>query len=238
MVCSFQDGDEIHPGDAICEITGKAVSLLSAERVALNFLSFLSGVATATRRYVELAEKHGKAKILDTRKTVPGYRELSKYAVRAGGGENHRMGLYDMILIKDNHIDLAGSIPRAIEAVRRRWNNRYRIEVECRTLGEVEEALDAEADIIMLDNMALPDMLAAVALTRARLESGPHARTGLDRTVKLEASGNVTLDTVGDISAAGVDFISVGAITHSAKALDFSLRYRRDDAAIAGGEFG
>lgn len=211
-----KDGDTIEPGDVVAEIDGSVESVLSAERVALNFLSFLSGIATTTRRFVDEARRCGKIGILDTRKTIPGYRVLSKYAVRIGGGENHRMGLYDMILLKDNHIDSAGSIAAAVEAARGQWQDRFRIEVECRNLSEVKEAVDAGADIVMLDNMTRRDIRRAVDLVIE--ETGGATKT--------EASGNVDIKDIGALSRAGVDYISVGRITHSAPAFDFSVRYR------------
>ena len=215
-----RDGDPLVPGDRVATVTGKTASLLTAERTALNFLSFLSGIATITHRYVDAARAGGKAAVLDTRKTLPGYRELSKYAVRAGGGTNHRMGLYDMVMLKDNHVDMCGSITEAMRRVRERWGDRFRIEVECRTPDDVNEAVSAGADVVMLDNMD-SETIASVVGT-------PHG------AVKLEVSGNVNLDTIGALSATGVDLISVGKITHSAPAFDFSLKY----AAGVSGEAG
>ena len=215
-----RDGDPLVPGDRVATVTGKTASLLTAERTALNFLSFLSGIATITHRYVDAARAGGKAAVLDTRKTLPGYRELSKYAVRVGGGTNHRMGLYDMVMLKDNHIDMCGSITEAMRRVRERWGDRFRIEVECRTPDDVNEAVSAGADVVMLDNMD-SETIASVVGT-------PHG------AVKLEVSGNVNLDTIGALSAIGVDLISVGKITHSAPAFDFSLKY----AAGVSGEAG
>ena len=203
------DGDRLGSGDTIATVSGRTRSLLAGERTALNFLSLLSGIATATSRYVAAAA--GRAIVLDTRKTIPGYRELSKYAVRVGGGTNHRMGLYDMVMLKDNHIDLCGSITGAVARVREQLGNRYRIEVECRTPADVEEAIAAGVDVVMLDNMDPGTISAVVAAAGDR--------------VTLEASGNVNLDTIGALSATGVDFISVGKITHSVKAFDFSLKY-------------
>jgi len=208
-----RDGDVLEPGDRVAEISGRAASLLAAERVALNFLSLLSGIATATRAFVEAARRRGRTRILDTRKTIPGYRVLSKYAVKIGGGDNHRMGLYDMVLIKDNHIDSAGSVARAVKSARSRWQDRYRIEVECRSLAEVREAVRAGADIVMLDNMELPDVRAAVHWVKEK--------TG--GAVSTEASGNVGLDDIEALAEAGVDRISVGRITHSAGAFDFTI---------------
>lgn len=203
------DGEVLSPGDHVATVTGKASAVLAAERVALNFLSFLSGISSATREYVDEAARGGRARILDTRKTLPGYRVLSKYAVGVGGGTNHRMGLHDMVMLKDNHIDRAGSITRAVAAVRERWGDRYRIEVECRTLDDVVEARALEVDVIMLDNMSIEEMRRAVALCGER--------------PALEASGNMTLSRIREVSATGVDFISVGMLTHSVTGLDFSL---------------
>jgi nicotinate-nucleotide pyrophosphorylase (carboxylating) len=182
---------------------------LAAERTALNFLGRLSGIATLTRRYVD-AVAGTKTVILDTRKTAPGFRLLDKYAVRQGGGQNHRMGLYDMALIKDNHIDGAGGLQAAVEGVEKRYGDHIPIEIEVKDLYELKAALALKADRIMLDNMDLDTMRQAVNLTAGR--------------VPLEASGNVTLETAPAIAETGVDYISVGALTHSAPVLDVSLR--------------
>lgn len=206
----MQDGDRVQPGSLIAAVSGPAASVLSGERIALNFLQRLSGIASLTARFVQAAAGT-KAVILDTRKTTPGWRALEKYAVRAGGGHNHRMGLYDMVMIKDNHIDAAGSITTAVEAVRRSSIARgLLIEVEVRTLDELREALPLGVDRILLDNMSLDAVRAAVALTAGR--------------VPLEASGNMSLERVAAVAATGVDFISVGALTHSAPALDLSMK--------------
>lgn len=210
----MQDGSSLRPGDGVASIEGRAVSVLSSERISINFLSFLSGIASVTRAYVAAAASTGRAVILDTRKTLPGYRMLSKYAVRLGGGQNHRMGLYDMVMLKDNHIDRAGSIARAVAKARERYGSRFRIEVECRTLEHVEQALSLGVDVIMLDNMDLSTIREAVDVVAGR--------------VPLEASGNMTLERVPEVSAAGVDFISVGKLTHSVSAFDFSLRMGGD----------
>ena len=207
------DGAALEPGSHLADVHGRAASVLSGERVALNFLALLSGIATAARRYVDESAKGGSAVILDTRKTLPGYRALSKYAVRVGGARNHRMGLYDMVLLKDNHIDRAGSITTAIERVRAKWGTRYRIEVECRTLEEVREAKGQEVDMIMLDNMPPHLMRECVELCNG--------------APPLEASGNIDLSRVRAVSATGVDFISVGSLTHSVRAFDFSLQTDR-----------
>ncbi len=204
----LKDGDLISKGDIVATVEGSAVGILTAERTALNFLQRMSGIATLTRRYVE-AVAGTRAVILDTRKTAPGLRLLDKWAVRLGGGQNHRLGLYDMVLIKDNHIAAAGSITRAVERVRRRNRLGLAVEVEVKSLAELEEALALNVDRIMLDNMDLDEMRQAVEMTAGR--------------VPLEASGNVTLENVAAIAATGVDYISVGALTHSVKALDISL---------------
>ncbi len=198
------DGDRLD-GGAIARVEGPARAVLAGERLALNLLARLSGIATATRRYVDAVEGTG-ARILDTRKTTPGLRALEKQAVRCGGGVNHRFGLDDGILIKDNHLRLAGSIRTAVERAR---GTGMPVEVECETLAQVGEALDAGADRLLFDNMSVPELARAVALAGGRAE--------------LEASGGVTLDTVRAIAETGVDFVSVGAITHSARALDVSL---------------
>ncbi|RPJ06865.1 MAG: carboxylating nicotinate-nucleotide diphosphorylase [Spirochaetaceae bacterium] len=203
------DGDALKSGDKVAKLTGKAVSLLKGERTALNFICFLSGIASIASRYVTEAKKYGKTVILDTRKTLPGYRRLSKYAVTMGGGTNHRQGLYDMVLIKDNHIDASGSITNAVSCVRKKWMNKFKIEVECRTLDDVKEALGLKVDVIMLDNMDVAATREAVKITG-----------GL---IPLEISGGVNLETLPVMANTGVSFISVGRLTHSAPAFDFSL---------------
>ncbi len=207
------DGVELSRGVEVAAVTGRAQSILSAERTAIDFIGLLSGIATKSRRYASLAASAGKAVILDTRKTVPGYRALSKYAVAVGGGKNHRRGLYDMVLIKDNHVDNAGSVAAAVECVRRMWRNRFTVEVECRNMDEVREAVKAGADVIMLDNMPADLCREAVGII------GGKART--------EASGNMTEERIPEYSAAGVDYISVGALTHSVTNFDFSLKLDR-----------
>lgn len=207
-----EDGAELVYGDEVAHVRGPDASVLRAERTALNFIRFLSGIATATREYVRAAGETGGALILDTRKTLPGYRSLAKYAVRVGGGTNHRTGLYDMILIKNNHIDRAGSVEVAVRRCRERWGSRFRIEVECRHLEEVRQAVDQAVDVVMLDNMGIEKIREAVAFVGGRL--------------KLEVSGGMDLDKVRAASAAGVDYISVGAITHSVRSFDFSLTVR------------
>ena len=195
----------------LVKVEGSARGLLAAERTALNFLCHLSGVATLTARYVRAVEGTG-ATILDTRKTMPGLRVLEKEAVRAGGGANHRIGLYDGILIKENHALLAGGIGPAVSRARERQPDRE-IEIECRDLGEVRDAVDAGAERLLLDNMRPDELRAAVAAAR---EAGGEG-------VATEASGGVNLDNVAEVAATGVDFVSVGALTHSAPALDLSM---------------
>ncbi|OGC83252.1 MAG: nicotinate-nucleotide diphosphorylase (carboxylating) [candidate division Zixibacteria bacterium RBG_16_43_9] len=204
------DGDKVRPNQKVALIRGKAKSILAGERTALNFLQRLSGIATLTGEFVRKI-RGTKAKILDTRKTTPGLRLLEKYAVKKGGGKNHRQGLYDMILIKDNHIEAAGSISLAIrKALRNRKG--LKIEVETRNLEEIKEALNFKINRIMLDNFRSEDLKKAVKLIRSK-----------NKKVEIEASGKVNLKNVRKIALSGVDFISVGALTHSAKALDFSL---------------
>jgi nicotinate-nucleotide pyrophosphorylase (carboxylating) len=203
------EGARLKKGMVVGEFHGELAGLLTGERVALNFVQLLSGIATLTRKFVD-AVAGTTARIVDTRKTHPGLRALEKYAVRAGGGNNHRFGLDSGILIKDNHIAAAGSITRAIERARRFAPHTFLIEVECETLAQVDEACSAGAESILLDNMSLDD------IRRARVRAGSN--------VKLEVSGGVTLETVRAIAEAGVDLISVGALTHSARAVDLSMR--------------
>jgi nicotinate-nucleotide pyrophosphorylase (carboxylating) len=210
---TLHDGAPLMPGQRVAEVRGEALAVLSGERTGLNFISFLSGIATATHSFVESARATGHAVILDTRKTLPGWRALSKYAVTVGGGRNHRQGLYDMVLIKDNHVDSAGSVEEAVRLVRQKWGKRFRVEVECRTPAEVTAALSAGVDMIMLDNMDAEAIGREVKRIAGR--------------VKVEASGTMTPEQVPAVSAAGVDFISVGAITHSVKSFDFSLKLGR-----------
>ena len=209
---SLKDGDRVPRGTVLAVVQGSLASILTAERVALNLFQRMCGVATLTRQFVDAAAGTN-AEILDTRKTVPGLRILDKYAVRVGGGRNHRYGLYDGILIKDNHIEAAGGIGKAVRRVRDRAPLLARIEVEAGTLAEVREALAAGADVIMLDNMPVDAMRKAVAL--------------IDGRALVEASGNVTLVTVQAIASTGVDFISSGALTHSVRASDISLKVKR-----------
>ncbi len=206
-----KDGDRLRAGAEIARLSGNTRSLLGGERVALNLLQHLSGIATLTARYVECVSGL-KAEVLDTRKTLPGLRQLEKHAVRAGGGRNHRTGLFDGVLIKDNHIRAAGGISKAVERASETTHHLFKIEVETGTLDEVGEALAAGADIIMLDNMP-PDMMReAVKL--------------IDGRALVEASGNVTLETIRAIAETGVDLISSGSLTHSAPAADISMKIR------------
>ena len=205
------DGDQVKYGQVVAEVTGKAASMLTLERTALNFLQRMSGIATMTGEFVKLVN-HTKAKILDTRKTVPGLRTLDKLAVKIGGGINYRIGLYDMFLIKDNHIAVAGSITKAINACREfqlERNISSKIEVETTNLEEIKEALNCKPDFIMLDNFQIDEMKKAVSLIGGKS--------------LVEASGGINVNTIKAIAETGVDFISVGALTHSVKALDISL---------------
>ena len=208
----YRDGDVVPEGSTVCRVRGRLTAILSGERTALNFLQRMSGIATLTRRYVEKI-KGSQAKILDTRKTAPGLRWCDKVAVRTGGGHNHRFGLFDGILIKDNHIAAAGSISKAVSLAREGSAHTLRVEVEVEDLAGVTEACKAGADIILLDNMTPPEMKEAVSL--------------INGSALVEASGGITLDTLGDIASTGVDFISVGALTHSPEAADFSLEISR-----------
>jgi nicotinate-nucleotide pyrophosphorylase (carboxylating) len=205
-----RDGDLIPPKTVIAELDGRARALLAGERVALNFLQRLSGIATLTRRYVE-AVKGYKVDIIDTRKTTPGWRVLEKYAVRVGGGKNHRHDLGDGVLIKDNHIVAAGGIKPAIELARKYSHHLLKIEVEVETLAQAEEALEAGAEVIMLDNMS-PEMMA-------------EAVKMIGRRAVVEASGGVSLETVVEVARTGVDLISVGKLTHSAPAADIHIEF-------------
>lgn len=202
------DGDRVAPNDLLFELSGNARSLLTGERSALNFLQLLSGTATTCREYADLVA-HTQVKLLDTRKTIPGLRTAQKYAVSCGGCHNHRIGLYDAFLIKENHIAACGGIAKAISAARELAPGKP-VEVEVETLAELKQALDAQADIIMLDNFSLSDMREGVALTNGR--------------AKLEASGNVSKATLAGIAETGVDYISIGALTKHARAVDLSMR--------------
>lgn len=203
------EGERLARGAVAVEVEGRLAGLLTGERVALNFLQLMSGIATVTRRYAD-AIAGTRARIVDTRKTHPGLRAIEKYAVRVGGGGNHRFGLDSGVLIKDNHIAAAGSIAAALEGARRCAPHTFRVEIECETLAQVEQAIAHGATTILLDNMKLDDMR--------------RARTIVGDRVMLEASGNVTLETVRAIAETGVDLISVGALTHSVRAVDLSMR--------------
>jgi len=209
----IEDGSAVTPGTLVCTVSGRGRSILTGERVALNFLQRLSGIASLTAQYVQ-AVAGTKTVILDTRKTTPGWRLLEKYAVRMGGGQNHRIGLYDMVMIKDNHIDAAGGISAAVGQVRMYPDAKgLPIILEVENLNQLREALELGVDRILLDNMDEATMREAVAITSGR--------------VPLEASGNMTLERVAAVAATGVDFISVGALTHSAPALDLSMRLEK-----------
>jgi nicotinate-nucleotide pyrophosphorylase (carboxylating) len=204
----FPDGGLVSKGSIVATVKGKGRALLTAERTALNFLQRMSGIATTTKAYVE-AVKNSKAVIVDTRKTAPGLRLLDKWAVRLGGGHNHRFGLFDMVLIKENHITAAGGITQAVRHVRATDKRKLPIEVEVRELDELRETLELNVERILLDNMSLDRLHDAVWMTKGR--------------TKLEASGNVTLENIAAIAATGVDIISVGKLTHSVRAMDFSF---------------
>jgi len=206
---SLKDGSKIKRGDTILELEGDSKAILKGERLALNILQRLSGIATTTDKYVSKI-KDLRTKILDTRKTTPGFRAFEKYAVKIGGGDNHRFSLYDMVMIKDNHITLVGSIKEAVKQIKEKVSPMVKIEVEVSNLEQLREALDCEVDIIMLDNMSLDEMKEAVKIVNGKLP--------------LEASGNITLDNIREIALTGVDFISTGALIHSSKWLDLSMR--------------
>ena len=210
-VVYVRDGDAVKPGDLLAECEGSTRFLLKGERTALNLLQHLSGIATATNRAVKLVEGT-RATITDTRKTLPGLRALQKYAVTVGGGKNHRFNLSDGAMLKDNHIDAAGGITPAVNALRSKLGHMVKLEVETRNLDEVKEALAAGADIIMLDNMSCEDMRKAVELADGR--------------VPLEASGGITDETLRQVAETGVDIISIGALTHSVRALDISMKIK------------
>ncbi len=212
---SLRDGERCGHGDVVLRLAGAAAALLTAERTALNFLQRMSGTATLTRQFVDAAG--GRTLVLDTRKTTPTLRALEKYAVRAGGGVNHRMALDDGLLIKDNHIQLVGSIRLAVERVRRAGHD-MPIEVEAQSLDDVREAIEAKADVVLVDNLPIDAVREAVQLTRGR--------------AKVEVSGGVSLDRMADIAAAGPEFVSVGALTHSAPAVDFSFDLRPDESPL------
>ena len=203
---NYKDGDEVNAEETIIRVQCDVVSLLEGERSALNILQWLSGISTLTNRYVKKAKP---IKILDTRKTTPGLRVFEKYAVKCGGGNNHRFGLYDQVLIKDNHIEVAGSITKAVKLIKEKIAKDNIIEVEVKTIEEVEEALNNNVDIIMLDNMDVTIMKQAIKKINGK--------------AKIEISGGVTYERLGEISKIGADFISIGALTHSAAAIDISM---------------
>lgn len=206
IVARSQDGDECRVGAEIAEVVGLAATLLTGERTALNFLQRLSGIATCTRRFVDAAG--GRITVLDTRKTTPGLRALEKYAVRAGGATNHRAGLFDAVLIKDNHIRLAGGVRAAIDKMRAS-NLHLAIEIETQSLGQVDEAVAGGAEIVLVDNLSTGEVREAVRRTAGR--------------AKIEVSGGVTLERIPELAASGADLVSVGALTHSAPAIDISF---------------
>jgi nicotinate-nucleotide pyrophosphorylase (carboxylating) len=211
FVTTLQDGAFVKKGTIIATVEGNTRSILLGERLALNLMQRLSGIATKTRQFVD-AMQGASARLVDTRKTTPGHRMLEKYAVRVGGGHNHRFGLYDAVMIKDNHIKGAGGVAVAIEAARKSIPHTMKIEVEVETFAQLQEALTAKPDIIMLDNMQLVDMRKAVDIIKS---AAPH--------ILVEASGTVTLETIQSIAETGVDVISVGRLTYSVQALDISL---------------
>lgn len=206
------DGASVSPGDAVIEVSGPTRNLLTAERTALNLLCHLSGVATLTAQWVREVEGTGAA-IRDTRKTTPGLRALEKYAVRCGGGQNHRMGLWDAALVKDNHVAAAGGVAQAFALISTAYGSSLEIEIECDTIAQVSEALGAGADLILLDNMSITELSEAVDLVAGK--------------AKLEASGGLTLQTARAVAETGVDYLSIGALTHSAPVLDLGLDLRK-----------
>lgn len=205
---TFQDGDRVKAGDVVTTISGRLSALLTGERTALNFLQRLSGIATLARQFVDRIAGTS-VRLTDTRKTTPGWRKLEKYAVRMGGAHNHRFGLYDGVLIKDNHIKACGGITQTVQRLRKQKGHLLRIEVEAKSIEEVQEALENKVDVIMLDNMELGEIHKAVSLIGGR--------------ALVEVSGGVGLDTLADMAATGVDIVSVGALTHSARAVDMSM---------------
>ncbi|MBR1823842.1 MAG: carboxylating nicotinate-nucleotide diphosphorylase [Ruminococcus sp.] len=208
----LSDGTKVKKGDIIAEMEGSTLTLLKGERTALNLLQHMSGIATATNKCVELV-KGTKASVTDTRKTLPGLRALQKYSVTVGGGKNHRYNLSDAAMLKDNHIDAYGSITAAVAALREKIGHTVKIEVEVRTLEELQEALDSKVEIIMLDNMNCGEMREAVEITAGR--------------ALLEASGNITSENIHEVAETGVDIISLGALTHSVKCFDISMKIRK-----------
>lgn len=210
----FKDGDSVQKGDVILKIEATYPTLLRGERLSLNIFQRMCGIATETAKYVkELNDTN--TELLDTRKTAPGLRVLDKLAVKHGGGTNHRMGLYDMAMIKDNHIKMAGGIAKAVEQVRSRIAEGIKIEVETTTIDEVHQAIEAGADIIMLDNMDTQTMAEAVAIIKSA-----------DKVIKTEASGNMNIPRLKEVASTGVDYISVGALTHTVKAMDISMNIK------------
>jgi len=206
-LCEYRDGDEITAENTIIKIQGGLIPLLEGERSALNILQWLSGIATLTQKFVQRA---APVKVLDTRKTTPGLRVFEKYAVKCGGGINHRFGLYDQVLIKDNHIKVAGSISNAIHHIRKNLTQNKKLEIEVKNLEEVEEAINNKADIIMLDNMGLETIKKSISLINGKS--------------KVEISGGINYDKLAEISKTGADYVSVGALTHSAPAVDISMK--------------
>lgn len=206
----FKDGDKVKKGDIIARFKGNTAAMLKAERTSLNLIQHMSGIATYTNKCAELI-KGTNASVTDTRKTLPGLRPLQKYSVVAGGGKNHRYNLSDAAMLKDNHIDAYGGITPAVTALREKAGHMLKVEVEARTLNDVQEALDCKVDVIMLDNMTCEEMKKAVELVNGR--------------AKLEASGNVTLENIRQVAETGVDIISLGALTHSVKAFDISMKW-------------
>lgn len=211
-----KEGGRLRKGTVIAKVSGDTRSLLTAERTALNLLQRLSGIATLTGRFVDRV-KGLKTKIVDTRKTAPGLRYFEKYAVRVGGGSNHRFGLFDSVLIKDNHIAAVGGLSKAVKLARQKTHHLLKIEVEVKNVKELKEALSTGADVIMLDNMSLDNIKKAVSIIRSKNPS-----------IVIEASGSINLENVRSIAAAGVDIISIGAITHSAPAADISMKIVSD----------
>ena len=206
-----KDGVSIKKGDILAIVYGSGKSILKAERLSLNIVQRLSGIATLTNKYVEKIKDTG-VKLLDTRKTTPGFRAFEKYAVKVGGGDNHRFALYDMVMIKDNHIALAGSITEAVNQIKKKVSPMVKIEVEVSSFEQLEEALKNPVDVIMLDNMSATDVKKAVKL--------------INKSKLIEVSGNITIENIRDYALAGPDFISTGAVSHSAKWLDISLKFK------------
>jgi nicotinate-nucleotide pyrophosphorylase (carboxylating) len=211
----LSDGDSLSDGLLVAQISGPVSAILRAERIALNFLGFFSGIAGTVKRHVD-AVGGFSTRILDTRKTLPGFRRLSKAAVLDGGGHNHRMGLFDMVMIKDNHVDAAGGLEAAVTAVRKKWGNRFRIELECRSPDEVARALALDVDVIMLDNMSYEQCAESLELRRSAGKAGRCA---------FEASGDFTPEKISRYADLNLDYISVGGLTHSVRNHNFSMRF-------------